>query len=665
MDNTNNNKQNEEKTDPYSYHIFLFPFKWEALANIDKNDSFENRMAVSQFESVLGAKNWNGDTDKKNEVGWYRRRYSMRSIVEYNEYNYFYDFVREVMYDLDENLQSPNNNSGDILHHFEYYIPKELQAKYSIEIQVWNSQKKKHEKVPYELDLEDIILNVYNTGVGVLSFHLANRKVEQSAPKHILRINQFGRRIFPPFFGLDKNKIGRSFEDSTDWATALERTQKAELAVNIKINWHGAKQNKLPDLTEDFEQFTEKPEYTPFQLPKFILNLFPHPEHLTTVEKQIGGLNDAAKLFISPVLDDRMFVISWYGNNKVANRLSHQLSNSYAYQQDDWWYKYIFVDNNIKTCQNDILSIELVKKHSYARWINYETLYGVSRYSLVCVTPDLDYLRKDHINAAFLLQHIQSIYYKLTELVLIQRASLLRFSDEITHVSTLEKDMKFLQKGNDLYKNYIRFVNKIYFREVTAQEQGIEIYNLIQKHMMIERDVKDLDREMEELSNYARMIEEKERLKIEEKRNDKLELLTIMGAVFLVPTFITGFYGMNMFNDQIEPFDTNFFRCFILSLVFIIGSIIFIFQSKWNTTPYKLLKGLAGLGSFVLLVNLMIYPCDRERQNPEQKFQIETTTRFSKNLPITIDTTNNTISIPLDSIQLIQTGKIVDKKDKK
>ena len=60
----------------------------------------------------------------------------------------------------------------------------------------------------------------------------------------------------------------------------------------------------------------------------------------------------------------------------------------------------------------------------------------------------------------------------MAELVLVQRASMLRFSGEITKVSQLSnQDVEAVSKRvSSLYKEYIRFVNQIYFREITAQE---------------------------------------------------------------------------------------------------------------------------------------------------------------------------------------------------
>lgn len=42
-------------------------------------------------------------------------------------------------------------------------------------------------------------INLYATGVGFLSFYLKNEDCTQNSPEDILAINQYGRRIMPPF----------------------------------------------------------------------------------------------------------------------------------------------------------------------------------------------------------------------------------------------------------------------------------------------------------------------------------------------------------------------------------------------------------------------------------------------------------------------------------
>ena len=92
-----------------------------------------------------------------------------------------------------------------------------------------------------------------------------------------------------------------------------------------------------------------------------------------------------------------------------------------------------------------------------------------------------------------------------------------------------------------MHSKYLRFINQLYFREVTAQEQGIEMYDMMANSMAIERDVKRLDEEIEKLHQRIRLKEDK-------KTNESLYLLTVLGALFVFPSLITSFFGMNIFS---------------------------------------------------------------------------------------------------------------------
>ena len=129
-----------------------------------------------------------------------------------------------------------------------------------------------------------------------------------------------------------------------------------------------------------------------------------------------------------------------------------------------------------------------------------------------------------------------------------------------------------------LYKNYLGFLNKLYFKEVTAQDQGIKLYNKAMEVMDIEKYMSDLDSEINELHSYVDLIEEK-------KSSDKLNFLTYLGGILLPPSLITGFLGMNSLVGlrkfaEIDPTTTGFW-----SLGVVIGSGLIVPIYLW-VKPY-------------------------------------------------------------------------------
>lgn len=143
---------------------------------------------------------------------------------------------------------------------------------------------------------------------------------------------------------------------------------------------------------------------------------------------------------------------------------------------------------------------------------------------------------------------MQTIYYKIAELCLVQRATILNFADEATHVSSLIEGKESTQEDlrdrvTGLYAKYLIYLNKIHFREITAQEQGMELYDLMQKHQRIDSEGKELDGDINELHNYISLESDK-------TNNRLLALVTLLGAMFLPLTLMIGVFGMNTMPDS-------------------------------------------------------------------------------------------------------------------
>lgn len=565
--------------DLYSYHVFLFPFQWHYTGKEFIEKSFEDRTNLDQFREYLTHTPWKPNTFKIN------------SVLNYNECNYFYDFVRDILYD------KPNqkDESEKFISNYFYDVKPES-LYYKIKVRNLNDSEPSPVFWEYKLLIDSIILNLYSTGVGVLSFHLCNREESQSSKDDILRINQYGRRLYPPFFAINPEITGTPNQfKAGGFEYGLENSKGKELADAITIGYD--------EHFDDFSKYNNPSQFTtnPFQLPNGFSFLF-EGVHLT-VEKECATQDN--KIFISPLLDDRMFVLCWYGNNELANDLAKDLEDenhkrpikkeiNYGYKTNEWWYKYLFIDGGMRTCQNGEMTYDFNKKQTNARWVELGTLYGVTRYSFMALTSSLSNLKK--YNAHYLVNHMQTMYYKMVELCLVQRACILRFSDEVTHLSSMKmKDDPYLpEKVSNLYKQYIRFINKIYFREVTAQEQGIELYNLLQEQMQLEKHAKSLDEEIEELHNYVLLVQEK-------RQSRNIELITLIGAMFILPSYISGFLGMSIFPSNTSKM-IPYWEILLLLAPLIIGPIVYyLFIGKKNIS-----RKYIGIILFIIFIALLV-----------------------------------------------------------
>jgi hypothetical protein len=417
---------------------------------------------------------------------WNYQEFTTDSVENYNEKYYFYKHVQDALYNKKE-------KEPFISKYFEYTKEK---GTFTIATCA---------KGNYELELDGISLRVFNTGVAILAFNLKNN--DYAEVEDVLAINDFGRRIYPQF-------LGENF---------IKETKNTFLANSITLSFEGHE-----PIVEDFENYNKENLSQGVKLPSFIEELI-------------------AKSFekIQYVIDDRMFVISQYHNDALVEEMKvyDEVKNKYVYEEDSKWYEYLFIDGNGKNCQSKHMTKKLIAESTYDRWVEWGTLFGISRYSFVVLTGSSYGINR-------LLPHTKTMYFQMFSLLLVYRATIIKFADEIQDVTQGVPD-NISTGTRKLYKRYLDFLNQLYFKEITAQDQGIELYEQAVKIMKIEAFLKDLDNEISELHEYVEMLEDRKRGDEEKKRNQRLEKISELGAVFLPPTLLAGIYGANIFDfDQ-------------------------------------------------------------------------------------------------------------------
>lgn len=485
---------------PHSYHLFLFPFQWDYLpAGKRKKDcDFESRSKLERCEASL----------KRNDR-WKHNPYIIGEETniasDYNEFTFFYDFVRKTIFDYNE-----QHDKNERLQFFSY---KTTKGSYTIHIKTGETSNK-----VFKLGIRDISLHLFNTGVGILTFNLENFDYPQA--DDILLINEYGRRIYPQF-------LGENLINETKWAF---------LADKIEVNF-GEDQ---PNIVEDFEHYNKGDNLKTswFRLPAHIRYLFDG----TTFTEEDKTYTE--RILISNVMDDRMFTLCWYGNNEMADQLGSNPELGIApYETSKWWYAFTMCDKDSKwpSVANLKELKRYIDKHTYKRWSDFGTLYGLSRETFMVISKNIETLNTDH--APPLYDHLRTMYFQIVVLCLVCRASMLRFSGEVSRLTDLAHhhlgEKHFLNPIEKLYENYIEFLNKIHFREVTAQVQGIELYNMLYEHMNLKEQISDLDSELDELHRFVNMRREKQ-------RNDNAQMLNYLAAFFLPMTVIAGFLGANI-----------------------------------------------------------------------------------------------------------------------
>jgi len=471
----------------YSFHSFMFPFRWDYLSRNKKREDipYSERTELADFDRIFSG---NG---LLNRVP-YRID---RNNEKYNEYTYFHSFVRRAMFFT----QADDLSRSEIV----YYERDGGTGDY-FRIGILNQE-------PLELDLDSICLHIYSTGVGILTYNVNNSRYPEKAT--ILKINEYGRRIYPQFLA------GRD----------VSVTKSAFLADYIEVK-AGHRY-----MREDFSGYNHpvRTEET-FLPPDHIRSIFGVGEDFVFHREE----EKKGRVKISKLTDDRMFFVSWYGNDTSQKIISsseeargglHPVGPEKLYS--DWWYCYLFGDKSGPSVKNTNWMNRDFEAATNARWAGSGTLYGTTRDSFVAISHSRENLVPD------ISVHTRTMYYQMAVLCLAQRASILRFSYEIGTISNeLDKGSPSSPKIRDLYKNYIHFINKIYFREVTSQIQGIEIYSQMQQAMNLQKEMGDLDKEVSELHNYANMVEQGR--------------LSRVANWFLPAGVIVGFLGMNVFDEK-------------------------------------------------------------------------------------------------------------------
>lgn len=279
----------------YSYHIFYFPFSWSLSSIADR--ILSEQMDLKQIPIVDYSMWERVQLDTTKSMAQLSEQELKDACELFGERQYFFDFVHPVLYDI-KGVNNP------LIHHYERLEPKNRDVFYQILV---------HDKL-YSLRLDAMNLNLYSTGVGILSFFMANECKEQSKENAVLAINQFGRRIMPPHSG-EFNPRNRTL-----------------IASSIKIiGLHGAI-GKYEDCF-DYEEYTSENK-------RGLNNVW---EPARFIKSLIEDLSP--DLDIVPIIDDRMLVNCWYGNNELSKQVvDHAADEKDEFITGNFWYKYVFVD---------------------------------------------------------------------------------------------------------------------------------------------------------------------------------------------------------------------------------------------------------------------------------------------------------------------------------
>ena len=506
--------------EPYSYHTFFFPFVWK------KETVSEYKKYVAMFPE----QEWKDISIKSYTDINSGDDYDLTPSQKYQVMQFFTEAAREALFDWKGN---------DFVKYLSYRPEYIRNQNYFISIDEIINEGKDNEKTShyeYSLPINGIKIRIFNTGIAILAFELEN--IEYRCIEDVKRINQYGRRIFPPY--LKKRKRYRG-EDSPAEYEGDPEEYCGECATEIRITGFDA----IDRISKT------KPENEIDCIPNFIRAILPYSDVKTAIDD---------RMFVACVVADRAYmkyIRDYYkisgaaDEDKLARCLSYKNMNEAAEavriedkkknkadktqtKQEEKpqevlserdlvikkardLYELIFVDNpGCCSCQSLAMLDALLKKSIYDRWEEYGTIYGMSNHSLICIHNDVDPEKKDSDDISFLSFNFISIYTHMVEMVLAQRAAIIVFdeySSGITkHFGThslpgnfwnLAKKIFVGDEIADFQKKYIDFCNQHNNIEITCQEQGVELYAMLQNAMYVPENSEKLEKEVSALYEAA------------------------------------------------------------------------------------------------------------------------------------------------------------------
>lgn len=540
---------------PYSYHTFLFPFIWKTSEDKTRED-FEKILSVGRRWLDKSWKEEKVREDVKECSAWFQ---------DYAAFQYFTKSANNVIF---------NTRGDNLVRCFEYY-----QHKGSYTISKGYSE--------YRLIINNVRLNVYDIGIAVLIFELENH--EHESLDDVNAINEYGRRINLPILIAAKGKKNVSHPMCAD-------------KISVSFGNVSFTENYLETMRFIGEDTTYLEKHIAMN---YIMR--PIQELLDGRGEDNGGYEVTANeehqnnsmFYIKPCIDDRMFVCCLVRDDDYSNKIKdfdiargeyHYLSDCFTFNEkgraeeyglDLDIYKLMFIETSA-TSQSATMRHDLLKRCVYDRWIDYGTIHGVTHHSMVCLTSAYEGIIDSVINP-FLTEYVQ-----LAVLTVVQRAVILLLSDEASEVANGFAGDEAITKNEiasieKLQARYVTAQNQLLLSEVTVQEQGVEIYEMLKNELYIKENMADLDSEISNLRDVADIanarlerLNDEEEARREKKIADAFNILSaVLGGVAIAETLsepvkiiLEYIFAENVVISKLCEYDGIWF---ILSFVFGVG----------------------------------------------------------------------------------------------
>ncbi|MBX3517848.1 MAG: hypothetical protein KF815_13000 [Rhodospirillales bacterium] len=405
----------------------------------------------------------------------------------------------------------------------------------------------------YRLRVERLNLYLFDTGNAILAVELAfdadlARQAnaaqvtpayrEQITLKEALDIVESLRRTYPPFFDNHDGVLQARYPASLTWVTDTN----APTAFD-------------PCLGHDAIGYIDH-----------ALNRRCPPMHPTwrALLKPAGG----SGLPLEGYDTDCKVVLAQTGDDRAPFLLTVAVPDPTAISRPDW-IRLCFADtpgdsNDYSYAEDFLDSFE--RDHCYDRfwqpgsyWKN--TRYLVCGFGLTAVGQWHGQLDGFNYFRDVAAGHLRRHYFQLLLIAHFQKVALLTLSDRLSQA--LRRNESFAEDAHTIERDILRFTNRYWFEDISAQLQGQELFTLIRKHLRTRQVYDQLAREVSETNAF---LNNDEQLRVA-LGTERLNKVAYPGLILAV---ITGFFGMNFFEASALKPQTVPWLLIVLALAVII-----------------------------------------------------------------------------------------------
>jgi len=516
------------------------------------------------------------------ELSQYQALIDTNDTPLYGESQFFSPPIRKIMY----NSKDPGSSELSRLFYLEGLKPTDPKGGYHAEYIIQYYDHFNKVLTEYRLRIRNIILRLFSVGVMMLSIHTENVEVRQlkknekdekdeweaveksklpSVEQVFCNCGSIGRRMYQPYIEAQSNRCIEAAVFSGIRFYHREVAGKAEKTDQTKQRENGNQSTEsdkdVPDKCIPICYNAEAHPLAPdkcrqwglyeWQIPdsrKEGHRKFAHPNSLCFLEELFPGAcisfnrwnetfdsdRSETPIIITPFHDDRMYLHGYYVDPS-PDGIPNQMKKDYPLREEllkpgstchcqdalKKWYAVSQMDRNCSESCTDLEMIrQQIERDTYSRWVGWGTVYALTSTNCLMVLNSSD--------EQYLITNMQWHYFQLFLIALLQRCSTLRFYEEaaaIMNQSVQNKDIPEL--CDSLRSQYIIFLNSVWWKEVSLQIQGQEMYRMLSANMEIDDNVKQLDEALSELYEYNEGVYQK-------KISSAMNLFAVVGSVWAI-----------------------------------------------------------------------------------------------------------------------------------